>query len=425
MSKKLTIGLFGFGCVGTGLYEVLNKSQLLDAEIKRIVVKTKGKKRLLPEEVFSYDKEEILNDSSINTVVELIDDAQAAYELVLRALKAGRHVVSANKKLIAEHLDELIETARANHVSFLYEASVCGSIPIIRNLEEYYNNDSLSKVEGICNGTTNYILTQTNSGKSYEVALAEAQELGFAESDPTLDVDGYDAKFKLLILIKHAFGLTELPENIFNYGIRHIKPNDVQYALEKGYRIKLFSRAQRIGDKVIGFVAPHFIKEEHPAFNVNNEFNSVVVEALFSDRQLFVGKGAGSHPTASAVLSDISALQYDYRYEYKKEAHGQSLQFFGDFGVKVYVGSAHAKRVNEFPFSAVDELYQSAEYTYATGFVRFDKIKNIDFNKDEALFLAVLPEELQLEPRLHTKGGSESEFGVSSFEYPQLATHNP
>jgi homoserine dehydrogenase len=161
MSKKLTIGLFGFGCVGTGLYEVLNKSQLLDAEIKRIVVKTKGKKRLLPEEVFSYEKEDILNDSSINTVVELIDDANAAYELVIRALKAGKHVVSANKKLIAEHLDELIDTARANNVSFLYEASVCGSIPIIRNLEEYYNNDSLSKVEGICNGTTNYILTQT------------------------------------------------------------------------------------------------------------------------------------------------------------------------------------------------------------------------------------------------------------------------
>jgi homoserine dehydrogenase len=412
MSQKLTIGLVGFGCVGTGLYEVLNQSSLLNAEIKKIVVKTKGKKRILPEDVFSYDINEILNDPSINTVVELIDDAAAAYSIVTAAFKNGKNVISANKKLIAEHLDELIELSRVSNVSFLYEASVCGSIPIIRNLEEYYNNDSLSKVEGICNGTTNYILTQTNYGKDYETALQEAQELGFAESDPTLDVDGFDAKYKLLILIKHAFGITETPDNIFNYGIRNIKPEDVKYAAEKGYRLKLFSRAERSGNNVFGFVAPHFIQESHPSFNVNNEFNSVVVEALFSDKQLFVGKGAGSHPTASAVLSDISALSFDYRYEYKKEQSGREFTFSSDFEVKVYIGSADAEQINLFEFEQVDEIYQSAAYNYKTGWIKFDKLKHLDFNSMKHIFLAFLPEDIRLASR---KEGVSKEVELLEF----------
>ncbi len=412
MKNKLTLGLVGFGCVGTGLYEVLNKSSLLDAEIKKIVVKTRGKKRLLPEEVFSYEINDILEDEEINTVVELIDDADAAYKIVVAAFNKGKNVISANKKLIAEHLDELILLSRANNVSFLYEASVCGSIPIIRNLEEYYNNDTLSKVEGICNGTTNYILTQTNYGKDYETALKEAQDLGFAESDPTLDVDGFDAKFKLLILIKHAFGITETPENIFNYGIRNIKPEDVKYASEKGYRLKLFSRAERSGNQVFGFVAPHFIAEQHPAYNVNNEFNSVVVEALFSDKQIFVGKGAGSHPTASAVLSDVSALSFDYRYEYNKEEGGKGINFSSDFEVKVYIGSADISQINQFVFTQVDEVYQSGTYNYQTGWINFSQLKGVDFNSKKDLFLALLPEDIRLNSSTDNEKVSEYETAL-------------
>ena len=327
MRNKLNIGLFGFGCVGNGLYDVLNKSNLLDASIAKIVVKSAGKKRSISEDHFSYDKNDILTDDTINVVVELIDDSKAAFEIVSEALSRKKHVVTANKKMLAENLDTLLALAKENKVSLLYEASVGGSIPIIRNLEEYYNNDSLSGVLGIVNGTTNYILTQTNYGKDYETALAEATELGFAESDPTLDVDAYDSKFKLLLLIKHAFGLTLTPAQIFNYGIRNIKPQDVKYASEKGYRLKLFSRGEKIGNKIYGFVSPHFITEDNVAYNVNNEFNSVTVEALFSDKQLFQGKGAGAYPTASAVLSDISALQFDYSYEYKKSENIDPLEF--------------------------------------------------------------------------------------------------
>lgn len=395
MSTKIKIGLFGFGCVGQGLYEVLNQSRLLDAKIEKIVVKNKNKKRAFLQLNYDYDPNVILENDEINTVVELIDDADAAYEIVTKAIKKGKNVVSANKKLIAEHLDELIQLAEKHDVSFLYEASVCASIPIIRNLEEYYNNDSLSAIEGICNGTTNYILTQTNVGKDYETSLEEARELGFAESDPTLDVDGFDSKYKLLILIKHAFGLSLHPEELFNYGVRQIKPQDVQYALEKGYRIKLFSRAERIGNEVIGFVAPHFIKPDHPGYNVDNEFNTVVVEALFSDRQHFVGKGAGSHPTASAVLSDISALKYDYKYEYKRSQLNNDLALASDVLVKIYLGTKYPELLENFIFEEKTEVFQSKDYNYITGWIRFSKLKNIDFNKEDNLFFALLPEPLK------------------------------
>lgn len=400
MSTKLNIGLFGFGCVGQGLYEVLNQSTLLDAEIAKIVVKNRNKKRLLPEDSFDYESDVIIDNPAINVVVELIDDAEAAYDIVVNALKKGKHVVSANKKLIATHLNELILLAQENNVSFLYEAAVCASIPIIRNLEEYYNNDSLSGLEGICNGTTNYILSQSNEGKDYKTSLKEAQELGFAESDPTLDVDGFDSKFKLQLLIKHTFGVTTSPDDIFNYGIRQIKPQDIQFALEKGLRVKLISRAEKVGNKIVGFVASHFIKADHQVYNVANEFNAVVVEALFSDKQLFVGKGAGSHPTASAVLSDISALQFDYKYEYKRSQLEDKLAFSDDFKVKIYLGATRFEAMNKVSFISEDELYQSASYSYKTGVVNFSQLSQINFNAESEFFFAVLPAPLEPSKRL-------------------------
>jgi homoserine dehydrogenase len=393
MSNKLNIGLFGLGCVGGGLYEVLNRSSLLNATIKTICVKDPNKKRNLSEYILTTNRQDILNDEDINVVVELIDDAQAAYEIVVEAIKRGKHVVTANKKMVAEHLDELIALSKAHGVSFLYEASVCGSIPIIRNLEEYYNNDSLSSVVGVCNGTTNYILTQTNLGLTFDAALQKAQELGFAESDPTMDIDGFDSKFKLLLLIKHAFGITVEPKDIVNTGIRQVKPADLKFAAEKGYKLKLFSRGQKIGKHVVGFVAPHFVPADHFAYNVENEFNAVVVEALFSDKQLFSGKGAGSYPTASAVLSDIAALLYDYQYEYKKEQSSSELGFTNDFLVDVYVGASNQEVLNKIAFEEEYAFFKSADHAYKTGRVKFSALKKIDFNKRDDLFYAILPED--------------------------------
>jgi homoserine dehydrogenase len=397
MEKKIKIGLFGFGCVGEGLYEVLNQSKLLNAEIVNICVKSKGKDRSIDASNFTYEKDELLNNPEINTIVELIDDAEAAYEIVTTAFRKGKNVVSANKKLIALHLKELIQLSRENNVSFLYEASSCASIPVIRNLEEYYNNDSLSKIEGICNGTTNYILTQQfQNGKSYEEVLKEATDLGFAETDPTMDVDGFDSKFKLDILIAHTFGLIVEAEKILNIGIRHIKDEDVRFGREKGLKIKLISRAEKIGNKVVGFVAPHFVPADHFAYNVENEYNCVAIQALFSDKQFFLGKGAGSYPTASAVLSDVSALQYDYNYEYKKFKSGKDLAFTDDFIAKVYLGSPN-KITDEIEFVDIEESYSGLEYNYKIGWVKFSSLAQVDFNKRTDLFISFFSTDVKFE----------------------------
>lgn len=392
MRKKLTLGVFGFGVVGQGLYEVLNQTTLIDAEIKHIVVKDETKTRSIEKRHFSFDPKTILEDDEVDTVVELIDDADAAYKIVMAALKRGKNVVSANKKMVAYHIDELVDVARENEVSFIYEAAVCASIPILRTLEEYYNTDSIESIEGVCNGTTNYIFSQTDKGKTYDDALREAQELGFAESDPTLDVDGYDAKFKLCIMIKHAYGLSVKQDEVLNYGIRHVKPEDVFYGKQNGYRLKLISHVRREGDELVAFVAPHFVSDRHPTYDVNGSFNAVAVKGLFADQQTLIGRGAGSHPTASAVLSDISALQYDYNYEYKKESIAGNLSLNDDLLIRVYAGSASSQELAEVQFQKVEEAYTSSKYNYKTGYVPVQLLKTLQLNARENLFLAVIPE---------------------------------
>lgn len=396
MRKQLTIGLFGFGCVGTGLYEVLNQTSLLQARIKHIVVKDPAKKRAIDASFFGYDADAILNDAEVNVVVELINDSDAAYVIVKRALASGKHVVSANKKLIALHLEELIGLAKANNVSFLYEAAVGGSIPIIRNLEEYYNNDSLSSINGIVNGTTNYILTKTGEGQSFDEALSNAQQLGFAELDPTSDVDGFDAKYKLVLLLKHAFGYTAQSDDVWNYGIRQLKTWDATYAREKDYKIKLLAFGTRLDDQVVGFVAPHLIPANHFAYNVENEFNAVVVEALFSDRQLFLGKGAGSYPTASAVLSDISALQFDYAYEYRKTNTQEALHLTTDFRLRVYLSATTKEELDRVELTETQEIYHGSTHHFKIGWVPFATLQQFNWNDESGLFLAVLPEGIEL-----------------------------
>ena len=221
--KQLNIGLFGFGCVGYGLYEVLENTPTLKASIKKICVKNKAKQRPIPSDRFTFDRNDILNDEEINVVVELIDDADSAFEIVSAALRKGKAVVTANKKMIAEHLQELIALQRTYDVPLLYEASCCASIPILRNLEEYYDNELLDSVEGIVNGSTNYILTKmSEESQSYQNALSEAQAKGYAESNPLLDTGGFDAKYKLLIIAAHAFGGVLKPDQIFNAGIDRI-----------------------------------------------------------------------------------------------------------------------------------------------------------------------------------------------------------
>lgn len=365
--KRLTLGIFGFGCVGSGLYETLREAKFSQAHIKRICVKDPNKARTAPYALFTTNQDVLLNDPDIDVIVELIDDANAAYEIVTRALKAGKHVVSANKKLIAEHLNELIELQESTGKSLLYEGACAASIPIIRNLEEYYDNDLLAEVSGILNGSTNFILSAIEEGGTYEAALELAQELGFAETDPSLDVDGWDAKFKTTLLLAHGFGHVVDPSRIHHLGIRGITPEIQRVAAERQQRIKLISKCWRVGDKVHAAVLPTFVDRDEELAHVEREVNGVTVVGAFSERQFFRGKGAGSLPTAAAVLSDISALTYDYRYEYKKKNRDSGSKYVPDFKLWAHVSGKDPLQIPTYAFDSISRVHRSPGHTYVEG----------------------------------------------------------
>ncbi len=378
MKNKLRIGLVGFGVVGQGLYDVLEKSPALNAEIVRICVKN-NKKRSLPDHLFCYSADEIINDPDINLVVELISDADEAYRIVASSLKGGKNVVSANKKMIAENLQELIDLQKQYNVSLLYEASACGSIPVIRNLEEYYDNDLLLSVTGILNGSSNYILSKIfNHNNDYSSALKEAQDLGFAEEDPTFDVDGFDSLFKLVILTAHSFGTIVNPKDVLHYGISNISDFDIQYAKEKGYKIKLVGQVEKLEENKISlFVLPRLVQKDKYIYNVEDEFNGVVIKGLAYDKQFMFGKGAGGHPTGSAVLSDITAIAHDYRYEYKKRNYYKPFNYEQDGTIEIYFRYAKEDDLQQFKFESVSEEYSSPVYNYKIGLIKIKSLLEI------------------------------------------------
>jgi homoserine dehydrogenase len=377
--KELRIGLFGYGCVGRGLHDVLVNSKGIRAEIVRICVKDRAKERRLPMSFFTFNKDDILNDSSINLVVELINDPEEAFAIVKQAMENGKSVVTANKVMVATHLKELVDLQQQHKVALLYEASAGASIPIIRNLEEYYDNELLHSLRGILNGTTNYILTlMHNDGKDFAKALQEAQEKGFAEKDPGLDVDGWDAKYKLCIITAHAYGLFLDPDEVFHYGIGNISGYDIQYAREKGYKIKLVPYVGKTGeDTITGFVLPRFVSSDKYLYNVDHENNGVITEAAFAEKQFFAGKGAGGHPTGSAVLSDISANSYGYRYEYKKNIQGTVRNFTRDHQIEIYLRYHDEKDRNLFRFSEVSEVYTNHKFRYIIGRVNLEDLYSL------------------------------------------------
>lgn len=406
MSKRLTIGLFGFGVVGQGLHDIISTKDL-NIEIRKIAIKNPEKKRSLPAELFTTDETEILNDPEINTVIELINDADAAFNIVSTALKSGKNVVSANKKMIAEHLDQLVSIQEEFGTSLLYEGAVCGSIPIIRNLEEYYDNELLHSISGIFNGSSNYILSKiANEGMGYAEALTEAQLLGFAEKDPILDVGGYDAKFKLLIAAAHAYGVFVKPEEVLNIGIQNFSIADLHFAQEHNLKIKLVPTAKKLNDQELAlYVIPRLVPSTDFLYNVENEYNAVSVKAAFADQQLFYGKGAGGHPTGSAVLSDIAALRYDYRYEYKKYHHDSKLTLKNDHVLPIYIRYQDEKLIESINFEYIAEQHKSIGLNYILGGIKISElIARQELINEDGAFIAqagALTEKFEELKRLH------------------------
>ncbi len=391
MQKKLTIGLFGFGVVGEGLYKVLQQTPSLNASIKRVCIKNYGKKRNAPASLFTTDRNDVLNDRDINVIVEVIDDADAAFEIVSTALLNGKDVVSASKKMIAAHLNELLSLQEQTGKSFLYESAACASIPVIRNLEEYYDNDLLHSIKAIVNGSTNFILTKIfEEGLDFKQALLLAQQAGFAESNPVLDVEGYDAVNKWTFLLTHAYGIIENPDNILFNGIQNIHKEDALTAAAKKQEIKLVAQAKKLGNgKVVAFVLPQFVNhDDHLAF-VKNEYNGVVIESGFADKQFFYGKGAGSFPTASAVLSDISALRYNYKYEYKKLYHHQPLELSNDIYLRTYISFDDLSLIPKDKFEWIEEWHAQEERKYLIGLIAFSELKENTWWKENGVSLVL------------------------------------
>jgi homoserine dehydrogenase len=394
MSKQLSIGLFGFGVVGEGLYKVLQQTPALNASIKKVVIKHPEKKRSAPLGLFTTDAEEVLNDPSINVVVELVDDADAAWHIISTALKNGKHVVSANKKCIAANLEEFLSLQHHTGNTLLYEAAVCASIPVIRNLEEYYDNDLLQSVSGIINGSTNYILGKMlNEGSSFKEALLQAQQLGFAESDPSLDVNGIDALNKLTILLLHSYGIVTGPSTLLHTGIQHITASDAGIAREKGCRVKLVAHAVKLqNERVNAFLLPQFVTNRSLLYNVPDEYNGVVIKSGLADEQFFYGKGAGGFPTASAVLSDLSALRYQYKYEYKKRSRQVPPILTSNVYLKVYVSFDKAGQLPKDEFEWIEEWHSGQERSYIVGVIHQKKLLDNDWWKQPGVSLILTPE---------------------------------
>jgi len=389
--KQLTIGLFGFGVVGEGLYKVLQQTPSLKASIKKVCIKHPGKKRNAPDALFTTDKNDLLQDPEINVIVEVIDDSKAAFEIVSTALQNQKDVVSASKKMIAENLRALLDLQEQTGRSLLYESAACASIPVIRNLEEYYDNDLLHSIKAIVNGSTNFILTKIFEDKlDFQQALLLAQQQGFAESNPALDVEGYDAANKWTFLLTHAYGIVEQTSNIVFNGIQNITTGDAIVAKAKDQHIKLVAQAKKLQNgKVAAFVLPQFVKQDdHLAF-VKNEYNGVVIESGFADKQFFYGKGAGSFPTASAVLSDISALRYQYKYEYKKLYHHKPHELSDDFYLRVYISFDDLKYIPREKFEWIEEWYAQEARKYLVGVIAFKELKQNTWWKENNNSLVV------------------------------------
>lgn len=393
-NRELVIGLFGFGVVGEGLYKVLNQTPSLNARIKKVCIKQVGKSRNAPAELFTTDKDVLLNDPEINVIVEVIDDAVAAFEIAQIAFANGKELVSASKKMIADNLPALLKLQKEKDRSFLYEAAACASIPVVRNLEEYYDNDLLQSIQAIVNGSTNFILTKMfEEGLDFKQALLLAQQAGFAESNPTLDVEGIDAVNKWVILLLHAYGLITTKDELLYHGIQHIHAADAAVAKEKNQQIKLVAGASKLqSGEVAAYVLPQFVEEQNQLSYVRNEYNGVVIESGFADKQFFYGKGAGSFPTASAVLSDIAALRYQYKYEYKKLYFFPETKLSNSFYLRVYVSFKDTASIPKNNFEWIEEWHVTEDRTYLVGVISQQNLKKSNWWRTNDVSLILCPD---------------------------------
>jgi homoserine dehydrogenase len=316
--KPIKVGLLGLGTVGTGVVRIVEGHQEdLQSQvgspivIEKILVQNKEKSRSvsIDKDKLTEDPWDIIRHPEIDVVIEVMGGIAHTKEYILEALSLGKHVVTANKDLMALHGPEILAKAQENRCDVLYEASVAGGIPILRTLVEGFSSDRITKIMGIVNGTTNYILTKmSQEGASYGDVLKEAQELGYAESDPTSDVEGLDAARKMTILATLGFRTNVALENVSAKGISQVSKEDILYAKRLGYELKLLGIAERQDDLVSISVQPTMVKQSHPIASVNGVFNAVYVYGEAVGETMFYGAGAGEMPTATSIVADLVAV---------------------------------------------------------------------------------------------------------------------
>jgi homoserine dehydrogenase len=315
VDKRIRVGMLGCGIVGGAVAQILRAHSAdlrertgASIEIGRVAVRSPSKPRAveLPPGTWTTDPWEVVDDPSIDIVVEVIGGIEPARDLILAALKSGKHVVTANKELLSSLGRELLEAAETAQVDLLFEAAVAGGIPIIRPMKESLAGDRVKRVMGIVNGTTNFILTRmSDTGVTFAEALAEAESLGYAELDPTADIDGFDAAAKLSILASIAFNARVIAGDVYREGISRITPTDIAAAHDLGYEVKLLAVAEMNDGQVSARVYPSMVPRTHPLASVRDVFNAVFVEGEQSGELMFLGRGAGGGPTGSAVVGDI------------------------------------------------------------------------------------------------------------------------
>ena len=377
------VGILGYGTVGSGVFEILDKNSNIiskragqDIEVKYVL-----DLRDFPgdpaEKYVVHDFSILENDDEVKIVVETMGGLHPAYEFVKASLLKGKNVVTSNKALVASFGTELLQIARDKNVNFLFEASVGGGIPIIRPLQTSLAPDEIDEISGILNGTTNFILTEmTENGSDFDSVLKDAQAKGYAEADPTADVEGYDACRKIAILTSLAYGKQLDFEDIYTEGITKITDRDIKYAAKLKAKVKIFGSSKLAGDKVSAMVAPKLITHDHPLYSVDGVFNAILVKGNMAGDVMFYGQGAGKLATASAVVSDIMEASENLDNNINVIWSDEKLELMpmDEVVSKFFVRVSGNKADNE---AKIKELFGEVEFVDAgyddeTGFVTKD-----------------------------------------------------
>ena len=379
----LNIGLFGYGVVGKGFYELTQLHPELAIHTQEIVAKNPENHQQYALQQLSYNAKSILENNKLKTVVEVIDNSLDAFDIATHVLTQGNTLVSANKKMIAENFEVLYALIKLKGGRLFYEASTAASIPIIKVLDEYFANERIQLVEGILNGTSNYILSGIfNNNLTYKQALKQAQELGFAESNPTLDVEGLDALNKLTIINAHAFGVIVKPNEVFSYGITHITEEDILFAKANNFVIKQVAHASiTVHDKLLLYVAPQFVSNSSQLFGVNDENNGIVVNAEYSGQQFYYGKGAGSKPTGAAVLADVLSSKRQKSYNYTKLKQRNFIKYDTEQEIAIYIRYPKALDISRLVIKGKEHFILENDYAVSGMVSLTNLVKHKDWLK--------------------------------------------